>query len=82
MDRRGASKGLGGIIVTFLIMIVGLALTPTVVEEVGDVTGTGGDNLTGAALSIGELIPLFWILLIVAVGVAAMYVQFKTFGGD
>lgn len=82
MDRRGTGKGLGSIIVTFLIMIVGLALTPTVVEEVGDVTGTGADNLTGAALSIGELIPLFWILLIVAVGVAAMYVQFKEFGGD
>lgn len=82
MDRRGASTGLGGIIVTFLIMIVGLALTPTVVEEVGSITGTGDDNLTGAALSIGELIPLFWILLIVAVGVAAMYVQFKEFGAD
>lgn len=81
MDRRGKA-GLGGIIVTFLIMIVGLALTPTVVSEVGDITGTGGDNLTGAALSIGELIPLFWILLIVAVGVAAMYIQFKEFGAE
>lgn len=81
MDRRGQGKGLGGILVTFLIMIVALALTPTVQEEVTGVTGVGANNLTGAALSIAALIPLFWVLLIIGVGVAAMYVQFKGFGG-
>lgn len=65
-------KDLSGILMTFLFMLVGLALTPTIVEQVTGVTGTGTGNLTGAALAIAELIPLFWIILVLAIGVAAI----------
>lgn len=68
----GQSKDLSGIMMTFLFMVVGLALTPTVVEQVANVTGTGGDNLTGAALAIAELIPLFWVILIIGISLAAI----------
>ena len=65
-------KDLSGIMMTFLFMVVGLALTPTVVEQVANVTGVGGDNLTGAALAIAKLIPLFWVILIIGIGLAAI----------
>lgn len=57
---------------TFLFMVVGLALTPTVQEQVNAITGTGSNNLTGAALAIAGLIPLFWVILIIAIGLAAI----------
>jgi len=65
-------KDLSGIMMTFLFMVVGLALTPTVVEQVANITGTGGNNLTGAALAIAQLIPLFWVILIIGIGLAAI----------
>ena len=76
MNRKGKG-GLAGILTTFLLMIVALALTPTVQENVTNVTGTGGNNLTGAALSIAALVPLFRVLVIIGIGAAAIYVQFK-----
>lgn len=63
---------------TFLFMVVGLALTPTVVEQVGNITGVGGDNLTGAALAIAELIPLFWVILIIGISLAAIVTWLRT----
>lgn len=62
---------------TFLFMVVGLALTPTVVEQVAGVTGVGGNNLTGAALAIAKLIPLFWVILIIGIGLAAIVVWLR-----
>lgn len=71
------SKDLGGIMMTFLFMVVGLALTPTVVEQVANITGVGGSNLTGAALAIAALIPLFWVILIIGIGLAAIVVWLR-----
>lgn len=68
---------MGKLFLTFLVMIVGLALTPTVQNSVISVTGTGGDNLTGSALALAQLISLFWVIIILSIGVAAVYQQFK-----
>jgi hypothetical protein len=62
---------------TFLLIIIALSLTPTVQQQVTYVTGTGGDNLTGAARALATLISLFWVILVISIGVAAVYVQFK-----
>ena len=70
-------KDLSGILMTFLFMLIGLALTPTINEQVAGVTGTGGFNLTGAALAIANLIPLFWVILILAIGVASIVVWLR-----
>ena len=67
-----SKKDLSGILMTFLFIHARLALTPTITEQVAEVTGVGGFNLTGAALAIAELIPLFWIILVLAIGVAAI----------
>lgn len=63
-------RNIGGLIAAFLMIIVGISLTPTVGEAVDHITGTGGDNLTGAALTIASLIPMFWIIMMIAVPVA------------
>ena len=62
---------------TFLFMIVGIALTPTVQEQVTLVTGVGGNNLTGAALAIMALVPLFWVILIIGISLAAIVIWLR-----
>ena len=72
-----AKKSMGSLFMTFLLIVIALALTPTIQSSVAAVTGTGGSNLTGAAKTLCGLIPLFWVVIIIAIGVAAIYMQMK-----
>ena len=77
-------RDLSGIIMTFLFMVIGLALTPTVQEQVIGVTGIGRNqtlaehNLTGAALAIAKLVPLFWVILVISIGLAAIVIWMRS----
>lgn len=73
MTLPKSGKDIGGLFMTFLLMIVGLALTPTVQSSVT----TAAASLTGASLALINLVPLFWVIIILAIGVAAVYVQLK-----
>ena len=68
-----ADKNLSGLIFTFLLSIVGLALTPVVAESVE----TAVANLTGAAATILDLFPLFWVIMMIAIPIAAVVVWLK-----
>jgi len=54
-------------------MIIGLALTPTVQTSVTSAVG----ELSGAAATLMGLVPLFWVVIILAIGIAAVYAQMK-----
>ncbi len=62
-------RDMSGIIALLLVLVVGLALTPTIVDLVttAGAGGSGVDNLTGAALAIANLVPLFWVILLIGV---------------
>lgn len=63
---------LGQILVTFITVIVGVNLVPSVADgvyNVGNVSGSGNTNVSGAGLAIVELIPLFFVLGIVIVAI-------------
>lgn len=64
---------MGELFMTFLLMIIGLALTPTVATS----TTTAAAALDGAAATLCNLVPLFWVVIILAIGIAAVYVQIK-----
>lgn len=70
---------MSGIIALLLILVVGLALTPTIVDLVTTSVagGSGVDNLTGAAAAIVNLVPLFWVLLMIGVVLAGVIVWLK-----
>jgi Zn-dependent protease len=74
-----ANQSLGGLFITFLLMIIGLALTGTVATSVSAavVALVGFDS----AIALANLIPLLWVIIILAIGVAAIYVQFKGMSG-
>lgn len=64
-------KGLGGLMFVFLLSVVGLSLTPTVQDMVDDAVA----NLTAgsAAATLLNLFPLFWVILLIAIPIAAIY---------
>ena len=62
------------IIAAFVVMVIGLALTPTIASLTQD-SATGLVNFT-SALSIINLIPLFWAILMLAIPVAAIGLYF------
>lgn len=68
-----AEKSLGGLIMVFLLAIVGLALSPTIASSVD----TAVANFTGAAATILELFPLFWAMLMIAIPVAYVIVWLR-----
>jgi len=66
---------LGNLIGGFVVILIGVNLLPTVASEVrgaqGNATGIGvGNNLSGAAITITGLIPLFFALGILSAGIA------------
>lgn len=79
---------MSGVMIIFLMIVIGLALTPTVQELVLTATsgtynatdGTGIGNLSGAAAAIYLLIPLFWVILVVGIGMAGIMVWLKGSG--
>lgn len=74
-DRSNKLASLFG---TFLLIIIALALTPTVAASVTTAAAAAGIVGTAAATLLG-LVPLFWVVIILAIGVAAIYVQMKSF---
>lgn len=79
-------KNMSGLIKILLLSIVGLALTPTIQNNVDYIThannGTagfpaGGNNLTGSSRTILALFPLFWVILMISIPVAYVAVWLK-----
>jgi len=73
---KGGKHDMGNLFVTFLLIVIGLALTPTVGSSV-ETAVTGPPAMTGAALALINLVPLFWVIIILAIGIAAVYLQMK-----
>lgn len=74
-------RDMGGIVVIFLMVIIGLALTPTVQEQVILATGVANaswpGNLSGASRAIFLLVPLFWVILVIGVALAGIIIWLK-----
>ena len=72
---RGKGTVTGGVVIAaFVVMVIGLALTPTI-ATLTTASATALVNFTSAQ-SILELIPLFWAILMLAIPVAAIGLYF------
>lgn len=58
----------------FVVLIVGLALTPTVAEFAADAK----TNLTGSSATLIGLVPFFWVLVIIAATVGLVVYAIKS----
>lgn len=72
------------IIATFIVAIIGLSFTPTMASLVSQgatnlsFTGAGQPNVTyTSAINLINLIPLFWVILMLAIPIVAIGLYFK-----
>jgi len=72
--KRRGDLDMGGLFLTFLLIIFALALTPTVGDAVDAATG---GNITGAAADLLELVPLVWVFIVIGIGAAAVVKMFE-----
>ena len=63
----------------FIVSIVGLSLTSTVGDSVAAATG---GNITGISATLLDLFPVFWVIMLLAIPIVAVYGYFKTMQGD
>ena len=76
LRSRPAKANMGDLFNTFLLMLLGLSLTPIVLSTVEDIVV----NATGIARTIINLVPLMWVFIILGIGAAAVYAQFHNMG--
>ena len=68
------SNKMAGVILGVLVIVVGLALFPTVLDS----EATAAENATGLAVTILPLIPAIYAIVILLVGVGMMTWAVKT----
>lgn len=76
--NQSANLGAAGIVAVLgvlMVIVVGLALVPTIQNSTNDSTDALGANT--AAGNLAELVPLFFVLIIIAIIVAAVVVAFR-----
>jgi len=83
--KRRGEMDMGRMFITFLLIIFGLALTPTIGDSVygvlwnsSNVTNRIMNNITDpAARSIISLIPLVWVFIVIGIGAAVVISMFE-----
>jgi hypothetical protein len=70
---RRAAMDMGSLFIGFILIIVGLALYPSVDAAVT----TALVNASAMSTAILNLIPLIWVLVVCGIGVSMVYEQFK-----
>ena len=79
MAKRGSGRVTGGVVIAgFVVMVIGLALTPTIASLTQGASNLNPVNSTvyNSAEDIIELIPLFWAILMLAIPVGAIGLYF------
>ena len=64
---------------TMITLVIALALTGTIQAQVTGViyAGSGNANVTGSAKTLIQLVPLFWVIMVLGIGIGAIYLQWK-----
>lgn len=78
MYQLGQSVKIAAVLGVFIVSVVGLALTPTIGDSVA--TATGG-NITGISATLLDLFPVFWVIMLLAIPIVAVYGYFKSMEG-
>jgi len=84
-NKRRGQLDMGRMFLTFLLIIFGLALTPTIGDAVygvlwnsSNVTNRIQTNITSAAArSIISLIPLVWVFIVIGIGATVVVSMFE-----
>ena len=84
LKKRRGEMDIGRLLIVFLMIIFGLALTPTIGDSVygvlwnsTNVTNRIPNNITGAARGIISLLPLIWVFIVIGIGATVVVSMFE-----
>lgn len=73
MQKRPAKLGIGGVLTVFIVALIAVVLAgPFQTQVTNNLV-----NYTGGASAIGDQLPLFYVLLIVAIVIAPVAKEFS-----
>lgn len=75
--RRAEGVNLGMLIGLFIFILVGIVLLPVITSEVSGLTGGTSPSVTGTDATILNLVPLFYILVLLIVPAVVAFRLYK-----
>ncbi|MEM3316250.1 MULTISPECIES: VP1/VP3 family protein [unclassified Brevundimonas] len=75
--RRAESTNIGVLIGLFIFILVGVVLLPVITTEVSNLTGGSTPQVTGTDATVLNLVPLFYILVLLIVPAVVAYKIYK-----
>ncbi|ARM76436.1 VP1/VP3 family protein [Acidianus manzaensis] len=75
--RKGEGVNVGLLIGLFIFILVGVVLLPVITSEVTTLTGGTSPQVTGTDATLLNLVPLFYILVLIIVPAVIAYRMYK-----
>jgi hypothetical protein len=74
---RGEGINVGVLIGLFIFILIGIVLLPVITGEVTNLTGGTAPSVTGTNATLLQLVPLFYILVLIIVPAVVAYKIYK-----
>ncbi|ABV26226.1 structural protein VP1 [Sulfolobus spindle-shaped virus 5] len=74
---RGEATNIGAILGLFIFILIGIVLLPVIVSQVNNLTSGTTPSVTGTNATLLQLVPLFYILVLIIVPAVVAYKIYK-----
>jgi hypothetical protein len=75
--RGEGEVNVGLLIALFIFILIGIVLLPVITSEVSNLTGGSSPSVTGTNATLLNLVPLFYILVLIIVPAVVVYKMMK-----
>lgn len=75
--RKGEATNIGAILGLFIFILIGIVLLPVIVSQVNSLTSGTAPSVTGTNATLLQLVPLFYILVLIIVPAVVAYKIYK-----
>jgi len=75
--RRAEATNIGAILGLFIFILIGIVLLPVIVSQVNNLTSGTAPAVTGTNATLLQLVPLFYILVLIIVPAVVAYKIYK-----
>jgi len=77
LAKAEGNVNVGLLIALFIFILIGVVLLPVITSEVSNLTGGTSPSVTGTNATLLNLVPLFYILVIIIVPAVVVYKMMK-----
>jgi hypothetical protein len=77
LRKAEGALNVGVLIGLFIFILIGIVLLPVITGEVSNLTGGSAPSVTGTNATLLQLVPLFYILVLIIVPAVVAYKVYK-----